>query len=135
MKQLSGVLFALIVGKKFPSVNIFTLAPLLMLVTNIRYAQGGQGPSLYDDFLLIINEKFRCDDDHDHDHKDDVDDDHDYKDDDDHIHHHHLPLQFSLSPGRAGAVSLCLPRDSRCTGADTAFNTIDHHHHHVPRHP
>ena len=35
-KVLSGVLFALIV-KKFLSVNFFTLAPLLMLLTNMRY--------------------------------------------------------------------------------------------------
>ena len=34
---LSGVLFALIVKTKFPSVNFFTLALLLMLWTNIRY--------------------------------------------------------------------------------------------------
>ena len=33
---LSRVLFALIVGKKFPSVKFFTLAPLLMLGTNMR---------------------------------------------------------------------------------------------------
>ena len=35
-KVLSGVLFALIV-KKILSVNFFTLAPLLMLLTNMRY--------------------------------------------------------------------------------------------------
>ena len=35
---LSRVFFALIVNKKFLSVNFFTLAPLLMLATNIRYA-------------------------------------------------------------------------------------------------
>ena len=35
---LPEVLFALIVRKKFPSVNFYTLAPLLMLWTNIRYA-------------------------------------------------------------------------------------------------
>ena len=34
---LSGVLLALIVRKKFLSVNSFTLALLLMLLTNIRY--------------------------------------------------------------------------------------------------
>ena len=49
-KVLSGVLFALIV-KKFLSVNFFTLAPLLMLLTNMRY--GSTLPILSFSFLAI----------------------------------------------------------------------------------